>query len=227
MNVPSSLRRFVRVSRDFGLAAAIRVTCSKIRGLLWPALALPGAPVYTARRELSFLLDAATQEVATLHSIVDMIAARGGSEWEICIGEPASVEARMAGVLASLRGTRPWIRIVTTDRSIDGRTAALWTVEQATGQFVALVAPGSLVTTDAVARLLARLDEDSGSDCAVLLAGDGDHSGASRRRAASCRILVQRKSTYLDALPEKELMTAVALVESLEEAGVPIVYVTA
>ena len=75
----------------------------------------------------------------------------------------------MARTLARIRGTQPWIRIVTTDKSVDDATAARWTVEQATGQFVALVAPGYTPDAGAITRLLARLHNDSGIDAAVLI----------------------------------------------------------
>ena len=78
----------------------------------------------------------------------------------------------MASALARLRGTQPWIRIVTADESIDDATAARWTVEQATGQFVALVGPGYAPEADAIARLLVRLHNDPGIDAAVLVGKD-------------------------------------------------------
>jgi hypothetical protein len=60
LNDLSLLRRFVTVSRDFGFVIAMRVAYSKVRGKLWPALALPDAPVHNARhREVSVLLSTA------------------------------------------------------------------------------------------------------------------------------------------------------------------------
>ncbi|MGH6852020.1 MAG: hypothetical protein ACREDJ_02250, partial [Methylocella sp.] len=58
------------------------------------------------------------------------------------------------------------------DESVDDATAARWTVEQATGQFVALVAPGYTPKAGGIARLLARLRNDPGIDAAVLAGTD-------------------------------------------------------
>jgi len=223
----SWLRRFVRVSRDYGIAIAARVAYSKIRGLLCPALALPSAPLYNAkRRELSLLLYSAEQSTSTLDAAVKVIAARGGLDWEICICERHPLSPQMAHMLAGLRGTQPWIRIVTADAIVDDEMAARWTVEQATGEFVALVAPGHTPEGESISRLLARLHSDPGIDAAVLLGADSDcdHHPASW---SDCRILLQRKSGYLAALPARWLLTAPTLSKELHEAGVPIAYMSA
>jgi len=226
LNDRSPLDRFVRVSRTFGFVVAIKVAYSKIRGWLCPALALPEAPIYNAKhREVSILLSTAELGAATLDGVVDVLAGRGGLDWEVCICERSPADPETARTLARLRGTRPWIRIVTTDRTVDDATAARWTVEQATGQFVALVAPGYMPDADAIARLLARLHNDPGIDAAVLVETDGG-SGTppSRGAGTDCRLLLQRKSGYLAALPERWLFTAPALARDLDETGVPTAY---
>lgn len=77
MNDRSPLRRFITVSRDFGLAVAMRVAYSKVRGRLCPALALPDAPAYNAKhREVSVLLSTAGQGAATLDAVAEVVAAR-------------------------------------------------------------------------------------------------------------------------------------------------------
>lgn len=227
MNDRSPLRRFVAVSRDFGFAVAMRVAFSKVRGKLCPALALPDAPVYNARhREVSVLLDTAGQGAATLDAIVEVLAGRSGLDFEVCICERSKVEPEMARALARIRGTQPWIRIVTADESIDDATAARWTVEQATGQFVALVAPGYTLEAVSIARLLARLHNDTGIDAAALVGTDiGSGSPPSLVPWADCRLLLQRKSGYLAALEERWPLTAPALAKELDEAGVPTAYV--
>jgi hypothetical protein len=94
-------------------------------------LALRDRPAYDAkRREISILLVAAEHRADTLVAVVGVLAGRGGSDWEICICERSPVEPEMARALARLRGTQPWIRIVTTDESVDDATAARWTVER-------------------------------------------------------------------------------------------------
>lgn len=229
MNDRSPLSRFVKVSRDFGLVVAMRVAYSKVRGRLCPALALPDPPVYNAmHREVSVLLCTAEQRAATLDAVVDGLAGRGGLDWEVCICERSPVEPEMARALARFRGTQPWIRIVTTDESVDDATAARWTVEQATGQFVALVAPGYTPEANAIARLLARLYYDPGIDAAGLVATDsGSYGPPSSVPWADCSLLLQRKTGYLAALPGRWPLTAPALAKNLDEVGVPTAYMAA
>jgi hypothetical protein len=229
LNDRSALRRFVTAFRDFGFTIALRVTFSKVRGWLCPASALPGAPVYTARqRQVSILLSTAEQGAATLDAVVGVLSTRGELDWEACVSERSPVDLEMARALAHLRGMQPWIRVVATDKSIDDAMAARWTVEQATGQFVALVAPGYTPRADAIAGLLARLQNDPGIDAAVLI-GTDTSSGRppSRVRWADCRMLLQRKSGYLAAVAGRWILTAPALAEHLGEAGVPTAYVAA
>ncbi len=226
MSDRSPLRRFVTVSRDFGFAVAMRVAYSKLRGWLYPALALPDAPIYYARhREVSFLLTTAEEGAATLDGVVEILAGRGELDWELCICERSPAAPETAHAVARLRGTQPWIRIVTTDESVDDATATRWTVEQATGQFVALVAPGYTPDAEAIATLLARLHDDSEIDAAMLV---GANSGSGNPpRWADCRLLLQRKSGYLAALPGRWPLTAPALAKALDEAGVPAAYLAA
>ena len=229
MNERSLLRSLVRVSRDFGSAIAIRVAYSKIRGVLCPTLALPGAPIYNAnRRQVSFLLNAAEQSAATLDGVVEVIARRGELDWEVCICERAPAEPTIARALARIRGTQPWIRIVTTDEFVDEATAICWTAEQATGQFVAFLAPGYIPHAGAIAKLLFLLHNDPAIDAVVL---HGTYGGSSSSPLpvlqADCRILLQRKSGYLAALRGRWLLTAAALAQDLGEAGVPIAYISA
>jgi hypothetical protein len=201
----------------------MRVAYSKVRGRLCPALALPDAPVYNPmHREVSILLCTAEQGAATLDAVVEGLAGRSGLDWEVCICERSPVEPEMARALARFRGTQPWIRIITTDESVDEVTAARWTVEQATGQFVALVAPGYTPKADAIARLLAPLYNDSVIDAAALIGTDsGSVSPRSPIPWADCRLLLQRKSGYLAALRGRWPLTAPALAKDLDEAGVP------
>ena len=135
--------------------------------------------------------------------------------------------ARHGAGAGALRGTQPWIRIVTADKSVDDATAARWTVEQSTGQFVALVATGYTPEADAIARLLAWLHNDPGIDAAVLVGTDEDFGcHPSRVESAHCRLLLLRKSGYLKALPGRWPLTAHALATVLNESGVPTPYMT-
>jgi hypothetical protein len=171
---------------------------------------------------VSVLLSSAEQCAATFDAVVDAIAGRTGLDWELCICERFPVEPEMARAIMRLRGTQPWIRIVTANESVDDATAARWTVEQATGQFVALVAPGYAPEVDAIAKLVSRLHNDPRMDAAVLV---GTHGGSDGPQSslpwANCRLLLQRKSRYLAALSGRWLLTAPALAKHLEEAGVP------
>lgn len=229
MNDRSPLHRFFAVSRDFGFLTAMRVAYSKVRGRLCPALALPNAPVYSAgHREVSVLLSTAGQAAATLDAVVEALAQRGLLDWEVCICERVPVEPEIARALARVRGTQPWIRIVTADEFIDDATAARWTVEQATGRFVALVAPGYAPKAGAIARLLARLQNASGIDAAVLVGKDRDLGGPPPLDAAAdCRLLLQRKSGYLAALGGRWHLVASVLAKDLEVARVPTAYMAA
>src|SRR5262249_22512252 len=119
--------------RNFGIRVAARVAFSKLRGRLWPLLALPDAPAYdTTRRELSILLSTIDHDdAAMVEAIVDALAARGSPDWELCISERSPTEPRTTRALERLRGTQPWLRAVSTERSTDEPTAARWTTEQA------------------------------------------------------------------------------------------------
>lgn len=229
MNDRSPLRRFVAVSRNFGFAVAMRVAYSKVRGSLCPALALPDAAVYNARRrEVSVLLNTAAQSAATLDAVVEVLAGRGLLDFEVCICERSKLAPEVARALARIRGTQPWIRIVTADESVDDATAARWTVEQASGQFVALVAPGYSLKADAIERLLARLHNDAGIGAAALAGTDnGSGNPPSKVPWADCRLLLQRKSGYLAAFGGRWHLTAPALAKDLYEAGMPTVYMSA
>jgi len=222
----SPLRRFVMAYRDFGLVVAMRVAYSKVRGKLNPAMALPDAPVYSAgRREVSVLLSTAQHGAATLDAVIEGLARRGGADWEICICERIPAEPETAHSLARHRGTQPWIRILTTDRSVDDASAARWTVEQATGLFVALAAPGYTPAPEAIAGLLARLRNDPALDT-VALVGTARGSEAPPS-PADCHLLLQRKSCYLAVQQGQWHLSAAALARYLDEAGVPIAYTEA
>jgi hypothetical protein len=228
LNDSSPLGRFVTTFRDFGLIIAMKVAYSKVLSRLRPALALADRPVYKAgRREVSILLSTAEQGAATFDAVVEFLATRCELDWEVCVCERSPTQPDMARALARSRGTQPWIRIVTADESVDDATAARWTVEQSTGQFVALVATGYTPEADAIARLLAWLHNDPGIDAAVLVGTDEDFGcHPSRVESAHCRLLLLRKSGYLKALPGRWPLTAHALATVLNESGVPTPYMT-
>jgi hypothetical protein len=229
LNDLSLPRRFLKVSRNFGLAVAVKVTYSKIRGVLFPALALPDGRVYDRRpRQVSFLIDTAEHDAATVNAVVDVIGAHDGGTWEICICERPALPPEMARLLERLRGTQPWIRIVRADATIDGTTAARWIVEQATGQFIALVAPRYALSAEAIRGLLDQMHRDPELDAAALI-GTHDEPEKSSLPAAGvdCRLVMQRKSGYLASQPERWPLTAPALVRQLHEAKVRTAYVRA
>jgi hypothetical protein len=221
-----ALRRFVTAWRDFGFDTAMRVAYSKVRGGLCPALALPDPPVYSSHRDVSVLLSTSEQDVATLHAVVGVLAGRSELDWEVCICERSPVEAEMARALARWRGTKPWIRIVTAGQSVDVEMAARWTVEQATGEFVALVAPGYTPKAGTIAKLLVRLRNDSAIEAAALAETDND-ADESRVRRDDCLLLLQRKKAYLACRSGHWPLTAPALARDLDAAGVPTAYLPA
>lgn len=228
MNERSSLRRFVTAWRDFGFIVATKVAYSKVRGKLRPALALPPAPVYDAgQRAVSILLSTAEHSPAALHAAADIIARRGQSDWELCICERLPVAPEMARTLTRWRGTRPWIRIVLADQPVDDATAARWTLEQATGRFIAMLAPGYELEGDAIACLLAALQAGTGIDVALLMGTEDESRVRSANRWFDCRLLLQSKPGYLAALAGCWPLTAPALAKMLAEADVPTVRVTA
>lgn len=223
----SPLRRFVTAARRFGLNVAIRVAYSKVRGRLLPALALPDEPVYDhAPRELSILIGAAEQGAATLEAVVQVIAERGGSDWEVCVSGRPAMGPELGRALSRLLGAKPWIRVVPADGSVHEVTAAQWTVEQATGEFVALVSPGYIVDADAIARLLDRLRGEPRIEAAMLVGRvSGSGALAAQPQFSNCHLVVQKKSRYLAMCAGQWPLTAPALAKTLDEAGATIAVV--
>ena len=218
----SPLRRFATAARHFGLGVAVRVAYSKVRGRLFPAKALPDAPVWRqAPRELSILFCAAEQDAVTLEAAVQVIAERSGSDWELCVWARSPIGPPFERALTRLRGASPRIRVVSTDPSVDEATAARWTVEQATGEFVALLAPGYLVDADAIVRILDRLRGDQRIEAAILV----EPIGSAAQPHGDCRLLAQRKSRYLATAWRHWPLTAPILARTLQEMGAPIAIV--
>jgi hypothetical protein len=217
----SSLRRFLVVRRKFGIAVAFNVTLSKLRGKLWPHLALPDAPILDLTpHELTVLLSTAGQTPQTVDTLVRILAERGGSGWDLCIADRSPASPAMAHTLDSCRGKHPWLRIVTTDQTIDDITAARWTVEQATGQFVALLEPGYTPDANVLIKLLASLHDDSCKDAAALIAG----IPTSPVPWTACRLLLLRKSAYLASCAGRWPLTVPALAGHLEQTNLPTKY---
>lgn len=215
MNDLSLPRRFLKVSRNFGLAIAVKVTWSKVRGMLFPALALPDGRAYEDRpRQVSFLLDTVEHAPGTMSAVAGMVEAHGDGSWEICVCDRPGAPPETLRLLARLRGTRPWIRIVKADAAADLPMAARWTVEQATGAFIALVAPHDAPDADAVRKLLDRMRHDEGIDAAILTGTREETAGS-----ADCRLAMQRKSRYLESQAGRWPLSAAALAQRLPEAG--------
>ncbi len=214
----SPLGLFRKVRKNFGLATAIRVSFFRLRGALIPALALPPPPVQRAAwRDISILLDAAEHDVATLDGVIHLLADRNRLDWEVCIRAHEPLTADKAQALARWRGAKPWIRVVAADASIDGVTAAQWTVEQATGRYLALLAPGWAPQFDAFAALLDRLRSEPKIDAAALIGRDG---GQVER---NCRLLLHRKAQYLTLSQGYWPLAAGSALGLLQKMGKPIV----
>jgi hypothetical protein len=227
LNERSPLRRFIVVRRRFGLAVAARVAYSRVRGILFPSLALPDQPPYNAaHRELSVLLDAKEHSVTDLNEAVAALAGRSGWGWEICIRAYTSADREMAGALARLRGSNPWIRVVQSDETVDHATAAQRTLEQATGQFVALVAPGCRLQPEVMGGLLARLRNGPGNTAAVVAGTAQQPGGGPRQRlSAECCLLLLSKADHLAVGPVPWLLTARSVAEHLAQAGAATVHI--
>ena len=193
----SPLGLFRKVRRNFGLAAAIRVSFFRLRGALIPALALPPPPAPTGWRDVSILLDAAEHDVATLEGVIDLLADRNRQDWELCIRAHEPLTAEKAEALARWRGAEPWIRVVAAAASVDAVTAAQWTVEQATGRYLALLAPAGAPRFEAFATLLERLRSEPEIKAAALVGGDGAPAGRFGQTGPDCRLLLHRKAEYL------------------------------
>jgi hypothetical protein len=220
------LHQFIGVWRNFGLLTATRVAYSKLRGLLWPSLALPTQPKYEIRREVSFLLSTAEHDPAVLQTVVHLLAKRGDARWEVCISEHSPTDSEMAGVLARVRGTQPWIRIVTMAENCDPETATRWTMEQATGEFVALLGRKYIPEAKAVAGLLGRLRDDPAIGAAAVVGPEPLSTvSPSPSEAADCLLLVQRKSAYLSAFSGERGFAAPEAARGLAESGVATAYV--
>lgn len=218
MNDLSLPRRFLKVSRNFGVAIAVKVTYSKIRGMLFPALALPDGRVYRdAPRQASFLVDAAQHDAVALKALVEIISANEGGRWEICICERLPMPSAMGPLLERLRGTQPWIRIVRTDPALDGTAAAQQVVEQATGQYIVLLAPHHVPGTEAIRSLIDRMDSDPEIDAAAVIGPD----------EAEFHLAAHRKSAYLACHSDQWPLTAPALAKRLREGIVRTAYLRA
>jgi hypothetical protein len=222
MTERSPLHALVAITRNFGLIITMRVIYSKIRGLLVPALALPRASPHVAtQRELSVLLSTLEQSAATLNTTIEAIVGHRSSNWELCICERTPTTPEMARVLDRWRGTQPWIRIITSNERINLATAAQWTVEQASGEFVALVAANYSANADVIEKLLTYLRNDTEIGVALIVSADNACDASSPlAMAAECRLLVQKKAAYLAAFPQQLQLGASAVASMLHEAGV-------
>jgi len=220
----NGLARFITASRAFGVGVAMRVAYSRIRGMIWRDLALPEVPAGDpSPRELSILLRSDEHDAATLGAVVEAIASRGRLDWEICLSARLPAQPQTARALACLRATHPWIRVVSTDQSVDEATAARWIAEQATGEFVALLSAGCRPDAQVIEALLAGLRAGTGQHAAVLVeSGSSMTDGPSSGRLPGVRLVVQRKSAFLAFLPRSHI-SATALAGELDPAGVSVV----
>jgi hypothetical protein len=191
-----AIHRFVAVSRKFGLTVALRVAYSKVRGALLPSLRLPEASWTAQNRQLSVLLEATDHGLDSLHRLGDMIVTQNNLDWELCICERPAATSEMIAGLKRLRGAHPCIRIVTANNHVTDDIAARWTVEQATGQFLALIATNYVPDPRSICRLLLRLQQNSEITAVAII--DWDRADRARSIAwEHCLMLVQRKSSYL------------------------------
>lgn len=215
----SPLHTFVKTWRNHGIRTAMTVTYFRLRGVLFPALALPRLSFAdTTRRQISVLLDASEQDTATLKAIIDVLAKRETADWEICVRQHGPVTVEMTTMLGRLHGTAPWLRIIVSTDDVDAMTASQWTVEQATGEFVAFITPAYVPGPDAFTTPLHRLQEDPALTSALLVdvVADADHG-----------LLLQRKSAYLAAFAQNYILSATNVAKALTERGTPPIHVEA
>lgn len=211
MGEGSLVRRFLEVTRDYGVKTAARLAVSKLRGKLAPSLALPEPPSYAGwRRDLTLLLRASQCDAATLASLADDLDA----SWEICVCDDAADATPVAALIARLRGASPYFRVISAREAPDERTAARWTVEQATGDAVAFLAPFAAVDRATLAAALSHVTSLSHQGGVVI--STRRENGAAPRE----RIYAQRKSAYLDVAQECWPLTAPDCVALARENGV-------
>jgi hypothetical protein len=206
----SPLRLFFQVCRKFGLATGIRVVFFRLRGLVFPARALPDPMVPDGvPHQISILVSAAEQGADTLEMLAGLVAHRQRSDWELCVCAHAPLKPSTSRALARRRGTHPCFRVVEAKEGVDAATAAQWTVEQATGEMIALLGTDFTPPEDAFARLLSRLRADAACDAAVLIRQGAGSDGASvGLERAECLLFLQRKSNYLAAFDRRWALTA-------------------
>jgi len=213
----------IRVYRNFGFATAIRVVYFRVRGMLFPTLALPDPSVsVTTPHEVSILLNSAEHDAALLDVLVDLLVGREKSDWEICVCARSSSQSDMAQALDRYHGNQPWIRVVTTDAAIDDETAAQWTIEQSTGVYVALVAPGYSSQFDAITRCISLLCNRPDLDAAALVKTE---AGTDGNQVGRCTLVLQRKSKYLECFQGQWTLGAPAVIDALRKISAPIAYI--
>ena len=213
----------IRVYRNFGLATAIRVVYFRVRGMLFPALALPDPSVpVTTPHEVSILLNSAEHDAALLDAVVDLLLGREKSDWEICICARSPARSGMVQALDRYHGNQPWIRVVIADGDIDDETAARWTVEQSTGIYVAFIAPGHSPQFDAITRGVDLLRDSPDFDAA---AGVKTQAGTEGHQVGRCGLVLQRKSRYLEVFQGRWTLAAPAVVDALQKISAPIAYI--
>jgi hypothetical protein len=212
----------IRVYRNFGLATAIRVIYFRVRAMLFPTLALPDPSVpLTTPHEVSILLNSAEHDAALLDAVVDLLVGREKADWEICICARSSSQSDMQA-LDRYHGNQPWIRVVITDAVIDDETAARWTIEQSTGVYVALVAPGYSPQFDAITRCVNLLYNRLDLDAVALVKTEAETEG---HQVGRCSLVLQRKSKFLEAFQGQWTIGAPAVVDALRKISAPIAYI--
>lgn len=216
MKERSPLRRFFTIARRFGAAVALVVAYEKVRGVLWPELALPDKASYDARRrELTIFLRGSDITPETLDVVVRAVIQKEGA-WEICICEHPPMAGEILRDVQRLRGSKPWIRVVAADGVVKETIATRWTAEQATGKFAMFVAPGVGPSLATITGLLACLRAAPKNDSAAAVI-------SSLSGLACVQALVVRKSTYLSLMQGCWDISAPAVAEVLQAACLPVV----
>ncbi|HVN90487.1 MAG TPA: hypothetical protein VMT61_11790 [Candidatus Binataceae bacterium] len=210
------LGRFFAIWRDYGSVVAARVVWSKFKGALSPSLAIPAninyAPIC---RDFGVLLNAADYSRIALNNLIEGFSKESRGGVEICI-----LERRSGSLCDTLRGSQPLIRIITVDDSVRNGVAIRWTVEQATARYIALIAPECCMEVRELKSLVKALDENGEID------GVASCVANSAANSESCKLLLLRKSRFLELLPQCETLLPSACLRNLHSTGVPVAYVS-
>jgi hypothetical protein len=195
----------------------LRVVYFRLRGILFPALALPDPSVpIDYPHDITIILSAKDHCAELIEGVVGFLLERGREDWELCLGAQMPLTPDHAQAIARHRGARPWIRIIDAEATVATGTSAQWTIEQATGEYVALLAPNPAPRLDVLAKLLPRLRDSA--ECAAVAMMSTENEAA---------VVLLRKSNYLAWFHGEWALTAREAFKRLGDRKCAIAYLPA